>query len=58
VFESRQKTIPRSGLVILPVDGYHAAANDPDMTARIVREFIDRHSTSADASANKPAALT
>jgi 3-oxoadipate enol-lactonase len=46
VFESWQKTIPGSELVILPVDGYHAAATDPDTTARVVREFIDKHSTS------------
>lgn len=42
VFESWQKTIPGSELVILPLDGYHAAATDPDMTARITREFIER----------------
>ena len=44
VFESWQKTIPNSELVILPIDGYHAAATDPDMTAGVTREFIDRHS--------------
>ena len=44
VFESWQKTIPGSELVMLPVDGYHAAATDPDMTAQAVRQFIDRHS--------------
>jgi hypothetical protein len=44
VFESWQKTIPGSELVMLPVDGYHAAATDPDMTAEVVRRFIDRHS--------------
>ena len=43
VFESWQKTIPGSELVILPLDGYHAAATAPDMTARVVREFIDKH---------------
>lgn len=43
VFESWQKTIPDSELVMLPLDGYHAAATDPDMTARVTREFIDRH---------------
>jgi hypothetical protein len=31
--------------VILPLDGYHAAATDPDMTARITREFIERRVT-------------
>jgi pimeloyl-ACP methyl ester carboxylesterase len=31
-------------LVILPLDGYHAAATDPDLTAGITREFIDKHS--------------
>jgi hypothetical protein len=30
--------------VILPLDGYHAAATDPDLAARITREFIDKHS--------------
>jgi pimeloyl-ACP methyl ester carboxylesterase len=45
VFESWQKTIPNSELVMLPVDGYHAAATDPDMTAKAVREFIDRHAS-------------
>jgi pimeloyl-ACP methyl ester carboxylesterase len=43
VFESWQRTIPGSELVILPVDGYHAAATDPDLTARVTRDFIDRH---------------
>ena len=43
VFESWQRTIPGSELVILPVDGYHAAATDPDLTARVTREFIDKH---------------
>ena len=43
VFESWQRTIPGSELVMLPVDGYHAAATDPDLTARAAREFIDRH---------------
>jgi pimeloyl-ACP methyl ester carboxylesterase len=44
VFESWQKTIPNSELAILPLDGYHAAATDPDLTARRTREFIDGHS--------------
>ncbi|MGH8667046.1 MAG: alpha/beta fold hydrolase [Burkholderiales bacterium] len=43
VFASWQKTIPNSGLAMLPLDGYHAAATDPDMTARVTREFIDKH---------------
>jgi pimeloyl-ACP methyl ester carboxylesterase len=43
VFESWQKTIPNSQLVMLPLDGYHAAATDPDLTARVTREFIDKH---------------
>ena len=42
VFERWQKTIPDSELVILPLDGYHAAATDPDMTAKVTREFIER----------------
>jgi 3-oxoadipate enol-lactonase len=45
VFERWQMTIPESELVILPLDGYHAAATDPDMTARITREFIERRVT-------------
>lgn len=45
VFEGWQKTIPHSELVMLPVDGYHAAATDPDMTARVAREFMDKHGT-------------
>ena len=44
VFESWQQTIPNSELAILPLDGYHAAATDPDLTARTTREFIDKHS--------------
>lgn len=44
VFESWQQTIPGSELAILPLDGYHAAATDPDLTARVTREFIDKHS--------------
>jgi pimeloyl-ACP methyl ester carboxylesterase len=43
VFESWQKTIPGSQLVMLPLDGYHAAATDPDMTARVTAEFIAQH---------------
>ena len=44
VFEGWQKTIPGSELKILPLDGYHAAGTDPDLTARVTLEFIDRHS--------------
>lgn len=43
VFESWQRTIPGSELEILPLDGYHAAATDPDLTAQVTRAFIDRH---------------
>jgi pimeloyl-ACP methyl ester carboxylesterase len=43
VFESWQKTIPNSKLVMLPLDGYHAAATDPDLTARVTRDFIGKH---------------
>jgi pimeloyl-ACP methyl ester carboxylesterase len=42
VFESWQKTIPNSELLILPVDGYHAAGSDPDATARVTLDFISR----------------
>ena len=42
-YETWQKTIPHSELVMLPLDGYHAAATDPDLTARATREFIDKH---------------
>lgn len=43
VFESWQQTIPGSRLEMLPLDGYHAAATDPDLTAGVVRAFIDTH---------------
>jgi hypothetical protein len=43
VFESWQKTIPDSELRILPMDGYHAAGTDPDATARVTLDFIQRH---------------
>lgn len=43
VFESWQRTIPDSELVILPIDGYHAAGTDPDATAGITRDFLARH---------------
>jgi pimeloyl-ACP methyl ester carboxylesterase len=43
-FEGWQKTIPNSELVILPMDGYHAAGTDPDGTARVTLDFIARHS--------------
>jgi pimeloyl-ACP methyl ester carboxylesterase len=43
VFESWQKTIPNSELAILPIDGYHAAGTDPDLTAQVTLEFIGRH---------------
>lgn len=42
-FERWQKTIPGSELVILPIDGYHAAGSDPDTTARVTLDFIARH---------------
>ena len=42
VFERWQKTIPGSELVILPIDGYHAAGSDPDATARVTLDFIAR----------------
>jgi pimeloyl-ACP methyl ester carboxylesterase len=42
VFESWQKTIPGSELKILPIDGYHAAGTDPDLTAQVTLEFIQR----------------
>ena len=43
-FESWQTTIPNSELVLLPIDGYHAAGTDPDGTARVTLDFIARHS--------------
>ena len=43
VFEGWQKTIPNSELVILPMDGYHAAGTDPDTTAGATLEFLARH---------------
>jgi len=42
VFEGWQKTIPDSELKILPIDGYHAAGTDPDLTAQTTLEFIAR----------------
>jgi len=45
VFENWQKTIPNSALVILPIDGYHAAGSDPDRTAQVTLDFIARHAT-------------
>jgi len=45
VFESWQKTIPGSELVMLPIDGYHAAGTDPDGTARVTLDFIARHAS-------------
>lgn len=44
VFESWAKTIPNAELQMLPVDGYYAAATDADLTAQVVRKFIDKHS--------------
>jgi hypothetical protein len=46
VFESWQKTMANSELAMLPLDGYHAAATDPDLTARVTRTFVDRHAES------------
>jgi pimeloyl-ACP methyl ester carboxylesterase len=46
VFESWQTTIRNSELAMLPLDGYHAAATDPDTTAGVTRAFIDRHAGS------------
>ena len=45
VFEGWRRTIPDSELVMLPLDGYHAAATDPDLTAGVTRDFIDKHGT-------------
>ncbi len=42
IFEGWQKTIPNSELAILPIDGYHAAGTDPDLTAQTTLEFIRR----------------
>ena len=44
VFEGWQKTIPDSELQILPIDGYHAAGTDPDLTAKATLDFIARRS--------------
>jgi len=44
-FEAWQKTIPRSKLAIIPVDGYHAAGSAPDETAKVALDFIARHSS-------------
>ena len=45
VFESWQKTIPDSQLIMLPLEGYHAAGTDPDGTARVTLDFIARHTS-------------
>lgn len=37
-----QKTIPNSELVILPVDGYHAAGTDPDACANVTLDFLGK----------------
>lgn len=42
-----QKTIPDSELVILPIDGYHAAGTDPDGAARVTLEFLARRHAGA-----------
>ena len=41
-FEDYQKCIPNSELVMIPVDGYHAAAIDPDCCASITLDFLRR----------------
>lgn len=46
-FESWQRTIPGSELAMLALDGYHAAGSDPDATARVVLEFIERRGREA-----------
>ncbi len=38
-----RKGIPRAELAALPVDGYHAAGTNPDITAKAVLDFIARH---------------
>ena len=43
VFEGWQRTIPNSELVMMKMDGYHAAGTDPDGTARVTLDFIARH---------------
>ena len=43
VFAGWQQTIPGAELVILPIDGYHAAGTAPDATARVTLDFIARH---------------
>jgi pimeloyl-ACP methyl ester carboxylesterase len=43
-FETYQKRIPNSELVVIPVDGYHAAGADPDSCACITLDFLRRHS--------------
>ena len=40
-----QKNIRHSELVILPIDGYHAAGTDPDATAKVTLDFLAKHST-------------
>lgn len=35
--------LPNAEIVILPMEGYHAGGADPDGTAPLVRDFLDRH---------------
>ena len=42
-----QKTIPGSELVIVPIDGYHAAGTDPDATAQVTLDFIAKRGPNA-----------
>jgi 3-oxoadipate enol-lactonase len=42
-----QKTIPGSELVIVPIDGYHAAGTDPDATAQVTLDFIAKRGSNA-----------
>jgi pimeloyl-ACP methyl ester carboxylesterase len=41
--EAYRKLIPDSEFVVIPGDGYHPVATDPDVCAVAARDFIARH---------------
>src|SRR5690606_25518688 len=45
--EAYRKLIPDSEFVVIPGDGYHPAATDPDLCAAAAKEFIKRRSSGA-----------
>jgi 3-oxoadipate enol-lactonase len=45
--ESWRARVPRSEAVVIPGDGYHAAATCPDMCANATLAFVNKHSAPA-----------